>query len=140
MRVDGERRHGGPFPWARHAVIEACHCAYARLLQVPNNVGQIVGPDFDIAVGDHQQLVRGQRQHVAEVGYLTIESMLALVDVQRDAQVRTAARESLHSDERVICAMANAADQLHRSRIILTTARFETALEAQLQSAQRFEE
>jgi hypothetical protein len=80
MGVDRKRRIFGPDARRRDAVIETSHRSNPGPVEMRHDPGQIVGPNFYVAVGHDKDIVARRGEHVFEIGDFSVGAVIARVD------------------------------------------------------------
>lgn len=100
---------------------------------------EVVGPDPDIAVSHHDQLIMGTGQHIQKVGDLRVLAMLAAVGDELNIVIGEAALQSCHREARRIFGAINAEQELDLPPVNLVAERGQIRLQPWLRTIKRLQ-
>jgi hypothetical protein len=110
-----------------------------RLQQGVDDMAEIVGGAVEVAVGDHQDVVRCRGQHVDQVGDLAVRPVRGGVDHERDIAVGKAPAQALDHGDGGIGTILDAEHDLI-VRVVLAANRGEGGFQQRLFAAQRLQQ
>ncbi len=105
-------REPGGEPRARHAPVVAGDRRPRRAGRRGGHAGQVVRPDGDVGVAEHQGFVPRRGQHVDQVGDLAVGAVDPRIDHQRDIGLGLVPAHRFHHFDGAISAILHPADQL----------------------------